>query len=584
MTEKEYIFKDSIPEIPYEEQIKQDNVLSNKVIYSSSVKNSHITRSVFDRGQMRIGGIMLDVDAGENIQEAIDIVNLGGGGSIIFKNGIHLLENDIVLYDDIYLEGANRLAAIIDFQNTAYGILAEGLDAYTTGTITVVAGSTTVTGAGTAWTTDMIGQKILLRGIWYLISDVNVGAQTLTIAIPYAAINLSGFPYTIATPIEDNLIRNITIKNSTASAIKFSYGNESLIENVSLINNTKAVEINSSSGIPFNNVDVSIGTTGFDFNDSHHFTLYACNIIDMTGNAMEMYMCCNSLISGGFIGQITGDGIQIDYTEKMVFHGVTVRQCGGQGVELVSNNSVIEFEGCDISYNTSDGIKLTATTDNCVITHCILDNNGGYGWNIAAATCDNNFISLNHYTSNTSGEYNDSGTGTVNRDKDVSSALTLVQSGTFTDSFNITGLSGNTITSYKLIFRYRAVSGSATLNIRLNNDSGNNYTYTSHYAGESAGAEKHSVQDRLSGQSSIGIMTTAYINCAGEIRIYTKNGNIRLNEWQTAAYYSDDYFLIINGMGVWTNTTDEITQINILMAYTGGANSVVGEYWLYKLK
>jgi hypothetical protein len=252
----------------------------------------------------------------------------------------------------------------------------------------------------------------MLRGIWYLISDVNVGAQTLTIAIPYAAINLAGFPYTIATTINDVWIKNITIKNSTASAIKFSYGNESLLENVSLLFNTEAVEINSSSGIPFNNVDASSGTTGFDFNDFHHSPLYTCNIIDMSGNGIEMFMCCNSLISAGFIGQIGGDGIQINYTEKMIFHGVTVRQCGEQGVEIVSNNSVIEFEGCDISYNTSDGIKLTATSDNCVITHCIFHNNGGYGWNIAASSCDYNIIRSNQYSGNTLGAYSDSGTGT----------------------------------------------------------------------------------------------------------------------------------------------------------------------------
>lgn len=55
---------------------------------------------------------------------------------------------------------------------------------YATGTVTVVAGSGTVTGAGTVWTAAMVGRQIRIDGelMWFWISAVDVGLQTLTLA------------------------------------------------------------------------------------------------------------------------------------------------------------------------------------------------------------------------------------------------------------------------------------------------------------------------------------------------------------------------------------------------------------------
>lgn len=84
---------------------------------------------------------------------------------------------------------------------------------------------------------------------------------------------------------------------------------------------------------------------------------------------------------------------------------------GGQGIELVATCSDIVLQGV-VKSNTSDGIKLTATSDNCKVTICDIQSNGGYGVNIAASTCDNTIITSNTFASNTSGQVNDSGTNT----------------------------------------------------------------------------------------------------------------------------------------------------------------------------
>jgi len=65
---------------------------------------------------------------------------------------------------------------------------------YTTGTVTVVAGATTVTGIGTAWTAVMVGRfiKFGTGAEAYKISTVNVVAQTLTVESAVAAAVTSG--------------------------------------------------------------------------------------------------------------------------------------------------------------------------------------------------------------------------------------------------------------------------------------------------------------------------------------------------------------------------------------------------------
>jgi len=73
--------------------------------------------------------------------------------------------------------------------------------------------------------------------------------------------------------------------------------------------------------------------------------------------------------------------------------------------------------------NTSDGVKLTATSDNNIILAGDAITNGGYGINIAASTCDNNTILRVFYSGNTSGTLNDAGTGTL-IDVDAPSAAT----------------------------------------------------------------------------------------------------------------------------------------------------------------
>ena len=70
---------------------------------------------------------------------------------------------------------------------------------YITGTVSVVNGSVTVTGVGTAWTTDMAGRFIRIGNVPYTFYQVQgvTDATHLTLTQPYGGTSVSGQSYTM---------------------------------------------------------------------------------------------------------------------------------------------------------------------------------------------------------------------------------------------------------------------------------------------------------------------------------------------------------------------------------------------------
>lgn len=70
---------------------------------------------------------------------------------------------------------------------------------YSTGTVTVVNGSTTVTGSATVWTSSMVGRQFMAQALApvYTISAVDAVGQTLTLDRSYERESASGITYEI---------------------------------------------------------------------------------------------------------------------------------------------------------------------------------------------------------------------------------------------------------------------------------------------------------------------------------------------------------------------------------------------------
>ena len=358
-------------------------------------------------------GTSVVVSPGDSIQDAIDEVNTAGGGEVLLESGTHTLSDDLTMYSYIRLAGVSSENSIIDCNSGAYSILIKGSNAYTTGTISINNGSTTVTGSGTTFTSAMVGRDIKIKGLWFPIAAVTDSTH-LTIGLNYIGPNLSGESYTIASVVEDVYLNNFTIKDSTTSAIEIQYANEIFAGDLSIQTSAIGIDMDDVSQVNYDITDFIACDVGTTIDNADYCVFNENGVqITSTGNGWTFNNCTNIVVNDNFITGCAGDGVSISNSTEMGFKMTTISYNGGQGVELVSGNDNIVFQNCGLVSNTSDGIKLTASSDNCHIGGGFFNSNGGYGINIADSSCDDNDIRGNRYDSNTSGKYNDSGTDTL---------------------------------------------------------------------------------------------------------------------------------------------------------------------------
>lgn len=366
------------------------------------------------RGTIQIGGQYITVATTGSIQSAIDTVYAGGGGVVILQSGVHTVASDITLYSNVSLIGQSASASIIDFNGGAYQIKVIGSDAYSTGTVSISNNGTTVTGSGTSWTGNITaGQYIMLSGIWYPVTNVG-GNTTLTIGLPYGGPTLSGATYISASIVTSSKIQYLTVKNSTTAAIKTMYTNEFFMDDVEIQASGTAIDMDYCSQSTIINFDSIACTNGVDMNECHFFSMNANGALDNTNNGWTIANSTNLAISSAFVLNCGGDGMNLTSVTDTRIDGV-FNENGGQGIEFVSGCNRIFLVNSGIQNNTSDGIKLTATSDNVNIQSSFVIGNGGYGVNISASSCDNAVITGNNFSTNTSGAVNDLGTGTVIR-------------------------------------------------------------------------------------------------------------------------------------------------------------------------
>jgi len=95
---------------------------------------------------------------------------------------------------------------------------------YTTSTITVVNGSSTITGATSVWTVDMVGQLIVISGVAYRIAGFT-STTSLTLDSPYIGTGASGLSYAIYydtydLPIDFKTLEYIGSENQYLNVLK----------------------------------------------------------------------------------------------------------------------------------------------------------------------------------------------------------------------------------------------------------------------------------------------------------------------------------------------------------------------------
>ncbi len=373
-----------------------------------------LSDNIIEFGQfkrMSISGVLLTIGPGDDVQKSVDKALLLGGGVVRLLPGTYKLFADLSIPGGVTLEGVSRDSVIIDC-NTSYSVKIIGTNAYTTGTIAMTSGDTTVTGTGTTFTSGMVGQYIMIGGLYYKI--VTFTDTTHLEISDYSAPSVSGVSTIIATVNFYSTIAKLTIINSATAGLRIQYAQEPYLDNI---------------------IITDCGDAGIDIDDSAFMLLlvsiYSCEInLDMnnvwgweinysdialstTGQGVKIVGCGSATVFDSAFTENAAQGFTLQDCSNIAFVSNAVANNASHGIEFVSGNSDCQLYGTNPFNNGGDGIKLTATTDNISISTLSTKDNGGWGINIAAATCDNNVLVGVIASGNVSGSISDSGTGTL---------------------------------------------------------------------------------------------------------------------------------------------------------------------------
>lgn len=367
------------------------------------------------QGTFNIGGTTITIDNTENIQEYLDIIDTAGGGTLYLQNGTYTLTSDISIPSGVLLKGVSRDGVIIDC-NLLYKVQVIGSDSYNTGTITIANGDDEVVGSGTTFTSGMVGRFILLGEDgdyqWYEITGFT-DTTHIDIGSPYTGTSLAGDTFTIATTNTAAGLSTLTITNATAAGLKVQYAMEPNLNDLYIYDCGTGMDFDQ---VVYPLIYVSLIENGINW-DANEVSGYEVNFSSFDDSTSGAGIVFNKVGTATFLDSSirgnAGDGINMTNCSFNAMVAMDVSANGGQGIELVSNCNDNQFIAVGTNNNASDGYKFTATSDRNVISNSTVKDNGGYGVNIAAASCDGNIIISPAFSNNSSGNINDAGTGTI---------------------------------------------------------------------------------------------------------------------------------------------------------------------------
>lgn len=365
------------------------------------------------RGTFKLGGTIITVNAIGNLQTAIDSVSDAGGGSVNLSPGTYYPTTNIDIPSNVSLVGVSLGGTIIDFNSQAYSIRFLGSNNYSTGSVSVTFGATTVTGSGTSWTSAMVGRNILLSGEWYPISSVNVGAQTLEVGLAYGDTTLTNATYMIATTVDNTSISNMTIQGSTSAAITVTYAKEFYIKSVNIYTSTIGIDMDYVSNWEVYGSDLVGNGNHLTYDKVYYGIMYFCGGMWSTGVGYLVTDSHSLCFPSNFILKSGDDGMRYTNCDDINLNRVCIRGSGANGINLASGDTNIMISALLAKSNVGSGLVLTATSDECIITGSICKLNGSYGMRVADSSCDNNIITNCINTGNTTGQLSDSGTNTL---------------------------------------------------------------------------------------------------------------------------------------------------------------------------
>jgi parallel beta-helix repeat protein len=329
-----------------------------------------------------------------DIQAAID----AGKTNIFVRKGTYSLSADIVLLSGVSIYGEDKYDTIINL-NGDNQVKAVGDTPYSTGTIAVTNGGTTVTGSGTSWSANLAEGDYI--AIWgkniYKIASITDNTH-LELDVNYEGDTISGIAYEAGTFKHNISITGITIKGHNISSFKgalyFYAVVNSLIKDVILTDNdlsysygifldysynNKLLNIwasnNGYAGIRLQNSDWNI-LNNIDANNNGYYGLWIgtaandnhiSNIIANSNNYAGLIIQTSEFnqVSNVNADGNVGYGVQLSGGYYNVLSNIQAKDNGEDGIYLGSAQYSI-LTSLNIFRNAKNGTQINAGGRNIV--------------------------------------------------------------------------------------------------------------------------------------------------------------------------------------------------------------------------
>jgi len=259
---------------------------------------------------------ILSVSPGDDLQAAVDKLVSNGGGVLFLNPGTFTLSHDLVLDDNIRIQGVGSGGSIIDFDNGPYQLKVIGTALDTVQSV-FLQGFTVQNS-----TTDLINVDYSDNFGGYDVTAIN-GLSGITIN---HSTNFNWDVFTI-----DSCGTGMIITNVDALTVQNAY-----IENST---SSGGIVWDSCSNAAFLNSSVAFVTgPGFSFTNVTNMSVGVFSVEESTGDGVVFDSCSNMDVSGGSVLTCGGNGITYTGADNIILNSTTISDSGGYGIAIDANS------------------------------------------------------------------------------------------------------------------------------------------------------------------------------------------------------------------------------------------------------
>lgn len=270
----------------------------------------------------------------------------GGATSIFVKNGSYPETVDINVPEGGSMVGESPSGVVISFGGAALGINVDGNGGtpYSVGTISIVNGSTTVTGSGTLWLANVSANDFILIGISFILIASVDSDTTITLSNTYNGEPITGGFYVAQSMFTGVVLSNFIVNGSTIDGVLLQGCRKSKISNVSSVGN---------------------------------------------GNGIHQSSCGQSSITGCIANQNTADGIIIESSYGIIVEKVESFNNANDGIVILGTSLGVAVDSIQSNANNRFGFSIQGTSSKINITDCIVtyNNDKGFDSDPGTGTC-----------------------------------------------------------------------------------------------------------------------------------------------------------------------------------------------------